>query len=285
MEADLEDIGGRWAAPVEGTEAVDWTGFEASERVLSIPKRLEGMSTNEFIASTETEARDGDIIEQKSWRLADYRRNPVVLDNHGYGRLVGRSEQVKIVGDQLHALIRWDDSEDNPLGRSVARLHREGWRRAVSVRWLTGKRTPRNELPEDHPHHSKGREVDGFFGPVHVVGDLLQRCTLLEISSVDVPGDAHALQTRFFGKRAAGDIPDPIARFDLAQALEEARADGSLIECAAFRSAVEEVLLTAARTDGEFRRALVAIASDIGPPTPDKAHTISDWLKSVNPTL
>jgi hypothetical protein len=267
----------RWAIPTEAGHDQWMADLEVGERKLVLPKRLQSLATNEFIYSTETEARDGDIIEQSSWRLAEYRRNPVVLDNHAYGTLVGRTEILKTVDNELRGVVLWDDAEQNPRGQQVARWHREGWRKAVSVRWMTGKRTPRNELPEDHPLYDKGREVDGFFGPFTMVGDYLQRCTLLEVSSVDVPGDAKALQVRFAGARQ---VPDQGARVELMTMLEEAHANGRLAESDALRAAVVDILLGAARTNNEFRTALAAIGTDLfpqaDPATPPSA--LRAWL-------
>ncbi len=267
----------RWASDTDDGASF-WYGEQAPARKLSVPKRLAERSTNEFIASTETEARDGDIIEQSSWRLTEYRRNPVVLDNH-YGELVGRSEMVRVVDDELRALVLWDDSDENPRGQQVARYHRDGWRKAVSVRWITGERTARNRLDEDHPHYDKGKRVSGMFGDYLMVGDYLTRCTLLEISSVDIPSDPRALQTRF-AKGVVRQVPDEAARADLLQALDEALRDGSLAQNKHFRSLVTDCLLTAARTEGEFRTVLEAIASDVGGSLPaDEQPTIHDWLR------
>lgn len=260
----MTDTEARWAIPTEAGHDQWMADLEEGERKLQLPKRLEALATNEFIYSTETEARDGDIIEQSSWRLAEYRRNPVVLDNHAYGTLVGRTELLRVVDNELRGVVLWDDNDANPRGQQVARWHREGWRKAVSVRWMTGKRTPRNELPEDHPLYDKGREVDGFFGPFTMVGDYLQRCTLLEVSSVDVPGDAKALQVRFAGA-VPNQIPDQGARVELVTMLEEAHASGRLAESDAFRAAVVDILVGAARSDDEFRTAIAAIGADLFP--------------------
>jgi FeS assembly protein IscX len=47
----------------------------------------------------------------------------------------------------------WDMGDDNPEATLVARQHHERIRRAVSVRWLTGKRMLCSELPETDPRY------------------------------------------------------------------------------------------------------------------------------------
>ena len=175
--------------------SLEWLFPEVEERKLELPKKFESIATNEFIASTDKVARDGDIIDQDTWRLGHYKRNPVVLDGH-FGPVVGRSVVVAVVDKQLRAAVQWDDADDNPTGKLIARQHRQGFRRAVSVRWRGDKKVRRDKLPEDDPRFSKGKKVETGFGPVTIVGRVHFNSDLLEISSVGVPSDPYALQTR-----------------------------------------------------------------------------------------
>lgn len=225
-EPDDEGALRAFAVPVEGG------GFEWLARRAGKP----GDGSNDFIASTAKEARDGDIIDQASWKLGHYRKNPVILDNHDPSHVVGRASDVRVIDGQLRATIQWDDSDANPRGKLVAHQHREGFRKAVSVRWLPGKRTRRNELDPSHPAYSKGRKVKTPWGEEVVrVGDLHENNTLLEISSVSIPSDPRALQTRGFSDgdaaRLRGEEPEvPALEFDPADFVRVADLPGLLLK-------------------------------------------------------
>lgn len=250
-----------WGLSVTGSRSL-----EAGERALIKEGSDLFERTSEFVASTETEARDGLVIEQRSWRLAEYRRNPVFLDNHDPTAVIGRSEVVKIVeSTQLRNAVLWDEAEDNPRAALVAGQHRRRMRNAVSVRWMGGQRIARDELPENHPFYRKPIKRQSRFGIVEHAGWYLRRANLLEISSVSVAGDARALQTRsplgmldeLPDRGLAGAIEDHIRA-----ALEtpELLHDDGLIQ--SFRA----LLLRFLRTDDEVSRACALLSI---PDTPD----------------
>lgn len=230
--------------------------------------------TTEFICSSEVEARDGDVIDQASWQLAAYKRNPVVLNEH-WGAVVGRSDRVWVEADkgQLRAIVAWDDGEQNPMGRLVAHQHRSGFRRAVSVRWRPGKITARNELPKEHRWYAEPVKRKGFFGEYFHVGRLHERSELLEISSVSIPSDPTALQVR---GGAAHQMPDAGARSAMMAALDEAiRSDAGKatfvdelltpwLRSAPGIELVRQVVLGHVRSDRELRAAVRA-AVDLTP--------------------
>jgi HK97 family phage prohead protease len=134
-------------------------------------------------ASTPTPDRMGDVVSQ-DWDITRYEGNPIIAWAHDYTLPpVGKAVGLALEGDTLVARIKWDDSEANPLGQTVAHQYREGFLSAVSVGFAPGKTTARAELPEDHP--AAGHEGYYFEAP-----------ELLEISAVPIPANAEALAIR-----------------------------------------------------------------------------------------
>jgi HK97 family phage prohead protease len=135
-----------------------------------------------FIASTDREARDGDVIDQSSWMLDDYRANPVVLWAHDDRILpVGKAALVDVEGGALVIDIVFDTALE--LGAQVARQVDEGFLSALSVRWRSAETVWRDTLPEEHPYYSER-------------GIVYRQNELLEVSVVPVPSDAGALAQR-----------------------------------------------------------------------------------------
>lgn len=162
-----------------------------------------GMSR--FVASTGAVDRMGDVVEQ-SWRLANFRRNPVILHEHAHP-VVGRgSVKVDREADALMLSVEWDDSEANPVGRLVAHQHRAGFRGAVSVGFRPGKSISRTKLPDDHP----AKMSDDM--PEWQAGRVFRFNELLEVSSVAIPANAEALQVRAYAEEA-DDPAEAVARY------------------------------------------------------------------------
>lgn len=143
----------------------------------------------EFVASTPTEDRVGDMIEQGGWDLRGYTRNPVVLYAHDYAALpVGRAESVALKGGNLVIVVRF---ASHARAQEVEAMYREGFLSAVSV----GFRAKRVEMRKD------------------AAGYVIKEAELLEVSCVPVPCNAEALIAgKAAGKRmlAVGEKP-PVA--------------------------------------------------------------------------
>lgn len=208
--------------------------------------------STDFRSSTDGVDRYGDIVEQGQWRLANYRKNPVVLLEHGFGpegRLViGRSDRVGIVKstDDKHELrnrVRWDAGDHNPMATLVAAQHRTGFRNAVSVGFKPGEAINRTKLDKSDP-----RYVDGDKVPAWKAGYVFRFPELYELSSVAVPGNADALSLSA-DLRNAEDV-DAKIRSTLAELLPSMQRDA---------------LLSFIRRDEEVRRAMV-IATLAGMP-------------------
>lgn len=135
----------------------------------------------EAVVSTETVDRAGDIVDQASWRLAQFLRNPVVLYMHDHGQPVGRAEDVAVRNGQLEATIVFADTE---RGREIFQLYAEKALRAFSVGFSVGR-------------------IEEEIGEGRTVTRLLD-CELWEISAVTVPANPDALAKH----KALGLVPE-----------------------------------------------------------------------------
>lgn len=186
-----------------------------------------------FVASTDKEARDGNVWEQQ-WRLAEWRRNPVILAEHA-PPVVGTGVARTVRGDDVSGLlcgVSWDRSELNPVGMLIADQHDRGIRRAVSVRMIPGQVINRARLPESDPRYQACEP--------YRAGMVMRFPVLVEVSSVAVPSDPRAIQLRSW----VTEPEDPAAQ--LARLLEETSA-----------ASARSVILAAVRERPDLRRALL----------------------------
>lgn len=159
-----------------------------------------------FLASSDVEDRYGDVVDQKTWRLKNYQKNPIILIDHIYSveTIVGRATEMKIAPIEgaeagagkngLYLTIEWDLGRE--LGLEVAGMVERGFVNAGSVGFRSFKMTRRSGLPKDHPQFS----ADGY---------LLEENDLYEFSIVAVPANQEALAQR--AARAAGvDVPSVV---------------------------------------------------------------------------
>jgi len=169
-----------------------------------------------FTASTATSDRARDVVLQ-DWVLGPFRDNPVMLDSHQPDRVVGHASDVEVVNGKLELRAVFDHDSPDPTIAAVAHSHAKGHRRAVSVGFRPGTRTPRSRLPKSSPHYAEPVEVDTPWGKDKIDGWLFGQCELLEVSSVAVPMNAEALQHRNAHRAAPPDLslealldaPDP----------------------------------------------------------------------------
>ncbi len=150
--------------------------------------------TTLFIASTPAEDRALDVVRQ-DWRLANYRSNPIILDNHYGGRVVGRGEKSSVPADtkNLEILVRWDLENPDPLVRSVGHQHLSGFRSAGSVGFRSGAITRRDKLPTDHEAYRTPAKMATPWGEYEWAGLLYEKNELLEFSSASIPMNPGAL--------------------------------------------------------------------------------------------
>lgn len=141
--------------------------------------------TVSFIASTASPDRYGDIIDQKGWMTANYRKNPVVLLNHDSTQLpIGRGN-VSIKNQQLVIDVEFDD--EDPRAQEVKRKAQNGFMNAVSVGFRPLESKSRSELPKDSKYYGQR-------------GMYYSKAELLEVSIVTIPanGEATMLEQKFY---------------------------------------------------------------------------------------
>ena len=159
-----------------------------------------------FIASTFDEDRHNTVFDQNSWRLANYRRNPVVLLNHDrYESPVGRSEEVRVAEygtprAHLRLVVHWD--MEDPRGVLVAGKYARKFLNSGSINAKVGKTTDRSKLPPEHIAYRKPREDDSPWLPAL----FFERQELVEFSGVTIPSNVKAEAIRSWGARQLADI-------------------------------------------------------------------------------
>ena len=169
--------------------------------VLAVRKSLtlDGVERQVFVASTASSDRMDDVIDQASWKLDNYRMNPVVLTDHDYraGNVVGRGEVTIVEGVGLVLdVVKWSSKE---YAQAVKLDVEEGIINAVSVGLRPGRRVARRSLPSTDPLYL----AEGY-------GEVYYDCDLLEISIVAVPASAEAVAVRAAQKASAEEIADAL---------------------------------------------------------------------------
>lgn len=148
-----------------------------------------GRKVYTFLASNETVDRDGEILTRAGWDLANYERNPVILDGHDYRsitNIIGRAVGLRLTDDGLEADVLFNDT---PKGQLATQLVEAGDLRAVSVGARLLGKAERGPAAGDPPR--------------------LVRKELMEISLCPVPVNPDTLRLRALGEadEAAGAAP------------------------------------------------------------------------------
>lgn len=129
-----------------------------------------------FAVSTAGRDRDGDIIDQSGWDVAEYRRNPVVLWAHdGSQPPIARAEEINVEGGRLVSTARFATREEYAFADTVFQLYKGGYLSGVSVGFMPDELDLiEGENPGD-------------------IGFRFRRQTLLEYSAVPIPSNPEAL--------------------------------------------------------------------------------------------
>ena len=139
-----------------------------------------------FVMSTAESDRYDDIIEQSTWKLDNFRLNPVVPWGHNHDLPpVGKCLAIGVVEGKLSGTIEWDTGEHNALGQLVAEQYATGFLSAVSVGFRPGRGIRRSQLDKADPAYKEA----GY-------GMIYYDCELLEVSAVVVPANAGALAAK-----------------------------------------------------------------------------------------
>lgn len=99
--------------------------------------------TDEYVLSDETVDRYGDVIKLSGWRLANFKRNPIVLFNHDNDFPIGRWENVRIEGGALRAKYAAAARGTSPRIDEINNLREQGILKATSVGFKPVKAEPR----------------------------------------------------------------------------------------------------------------------------------------------
>ena len=191
------------------------------------------------IASTANPDRYDDVVDQSTWKIDRFMRNPVVPWGHDYQiPPVGKVVALSVESGALTAEIEWDKSEENALGRLVAAQFEGGFLSAVSVGFRPGRSIARSQMPKDSPWYKEA----GY-------GQVFYDCELLEISAVVVPANADALAAKGLPamKLTAPEVKEEIVR------LLTADAD--------VRRLLDDRILDVVENSGEMKRARAEEAS------------------------
>ena len=139
-------------------------------------KQVEGVArTLQFVASTESVDRDGEVLQVTGWQVENYIKNPVFLWAHRYDEPpIGKCVKCTASGD-LVMDIEFADAETYPFADIVYRLYLGGFLNAVSVGFIPIE-------------WETGGKKDG--DPKKI----FTKQELLELSAVPVPSNPEALQ-------------------------------------------------------------------------------------------
>lgn len=135
----------------------------------------------DFVASSFSENSYGFRIDQASWKLDRFRKNPVVLYAHdSWSMPIGTCSSIEVVDGELHCTVKFASAAASPKAEQVFKLAEEGVLRSVSVGFHAGD-----------VRFSKELDCNVLYG-----------CELYEISIVPIPSDPEAV-------RLAALLPQP----------------------------------------------------------------------------
>jgi HK97 family phage major capsid protein len=156
----------------------------------------------EYIMSDESVDRMGEIIQADGWDLESFKSNPIGLLNHRSDAIIGRWEDVRVVGGQLRGRFSFAEEGTSKTVDEARSLWRQKILRGASVGFRELKKQPLTD------------EADPHFGPFRYLKQQLLECSL-----VAVPANANALpvlrsyhllpeiSAQIFGKPASQDRP------------------------------------------------------------------------------
>lgn len=145
-------------------------------------KAVEGERAFNVTITTTIKDRDGDIVEAKGAKLANYRKNPVVLMAHDYrGLAIARAEKIDKEEDRIKAKIVFPPEGDYPLADIVYRLYKGNFMRGWSIGFIPIK--SEDILDEDAKDNTE----------VNRRGRRIKLWELLEFSACAIPSNPEAL--------------------------------------------------------------------------------------------
>jgi len=129
----------------------------------------------EFVASTSTQDRDGEVINAEGWDTKNFKKNPVIMYAHDYHSLpVGRAPRVWMSDGKLKNTVEFPPEGTYEFADIVERLVDTGYLKTESVGFIP----------------KKWEDGDGEKAPRRTY----TKQELLEISIVPVPSNPDALR-------------------------------------------------------------------------------------------
>lgn len=140
-----------------------------------------------FVASSESEDLDGDVIRQSGWSFESFQNNPVFLWSHDMGMgssipAIGTITEFGVEANQLLITVRFAKGEDYPFADTIFRLYVDRILNGVSVGFVPTEM----QIMVDE---------DGMIEGVEFIEQVL-----LEVSSVNIPANPEALITEMMSK-------------------------------------------------------------------------------------
>ena len=124
------------------------------------------MKTIDFRVVTALQDRHGTVLDAAGVDLTHFRKNPVVLFNHNYDQVIGRSPEIYRSGSDIIGPVHFDT--DDPFAASIARKAEQGFINGASAGFIV--------------HEQEGANIT--------------RAELVEFSVVTVPSNPGALAVR-----------------------------------------------------------------------------------------
>ena len=157
------------------------------------------------VVSTETRARDGDVIQATAWDLANFEKHPVLISGHNYGSLQSQ------IGEWTD--MRIDRKERELVG--TAQYYLGSGNREAEAGFQLAKRGRAAYSVGFIPDFSTAVEMKDSTHPFGLTNYEFKRAELLEVSQVTIPADPNALQ------RIATLEQDPIVGTIIRELIEE----------------------------------------------------------------
>jgi len=147
-------------------------------------KQKAGAVFIEGFANKATVDRGNDFIAPDAWELDNFKKNPIILFNHGFDTLggtpIGKATQVKPTEDGLFLKVRLSNSEV-PAIKAVRNLVEERILQAFSV-GFEPKETESMEVGEGDTKQAVNRIVKAELFEVSIVGVPMNQDSLFELS-------------------------------------------------------------------------------------------------------
>jgi HK97 family phage prohead protease len=108
--------------------------MEMIKKLLNVDIKEIGERSLQFVGSTETADRDGEVILASGWDLKNYRKNPVFMWAHKYDQPpVGRTTKVRVKDGQLLFDVEFAPRETYEFADTIYKLYKGGFLHATSV--------------------------------------------------------------------------------------------------------------------------------------------------------